>query len=193
MFYRNGKPDDQPKRWRMFKYRWRMRFGDMFRFPREMIGFITKLAAYIPILWKDRDWDYGFFLTLMRFKLDRMATTIEDNNLIVSNHRVAKQIRYATFLIDRVQEDSYTKDAFQKHEEYWGPIIMDFVDLPPDDPHYKTCVAMESYTLKSKQENRMEEEDEARSAIYAKARETKQKDYDRLFRHMRKYIERWWD
>ena len=102
---------------------------------RKVKHWLTQSVAYSIFIWKNDnyDWDYGYLINLMRFKLSRMAKTIEENGIIEANHRVAKQIRYAIYLMDRWQNN----------------------------------VDMDRY----KEEELL----------------------DRLFRHMRKYFQRWWD
>ena len=44
---------------------------------------ILKICAYIPVLWKDEDWDYSYLLDLIKFKLNRMRDRIHKDNIIV--------------------------------------------------------------------------------------------------------------
>lgn len=41
---------------------------------------INNVIRWIPIIWKDRDWDYGFALEIERNKLRNMLKWYEDNN-----------------------------------------------------------------------------------------------------------------
>lgn len=44
---------------------------------------IKKIIDYIPILWKDEDWDYYHLLELIKYKISRMKKCIKNNDLIV--------------------------------------------------------------------------------------------------------------
>lgn len=41
-------------------------------FFHDLINGIKNIFIYLPIIWKDRDWDYLFLLDLISFKLKRM-------------------------------------------------------------------------------------------------------------------------
>ena len=189
---RNGKEDPTPW-YEILWRRVRSTCSAVWYLPKKTYRFLRKLYAWSPILWNDFDWDYSYLLKILEFKLHRMADTIESNGIIVASDRVAKQIRYATFLIERIQEENYCKEEYAAHEEKWGEGVMNFVDLPKDDPHYGTCSEMNMYTIKSKQQGLEDQEKKEHMVIYERARDTRQKDLDRLFRHMRRYLERWWD
>ena len=49
-----------------------------------------KTFEYYPILCKDYDWDYGFFIDLIEFKLKRMAQYFHTHNIVVDEERGAK-------------------------------------------------------------------------------------------------------
>lgn len=49
-----------------------------------------KTFEYYPILSKDYDWDYCFFIDLIEFKLKRMAHYFHTHNIVVNEERWAK-------------------------------------------------------------------------------------------------------
>ena len=75
----------------------------MFRFFKR----IKHIIRWLPLLWKDEDYDFGFLLLIMAFKLNRMARVIEKNNILASSKRHVRQIRYASYLITRLLEIDY--------------------------------------------------------------------------------------
>lgn len=40
---------------------------------------IHRLIAWIPVLWKDEDWDPAYLFEVLRFKISRMRREIERN------------------------------------------------------------------------------------------------------------------
>ena len=44
----------------------------MFYRVRNFFASIARVFSYLPVIWKDRDWDYGFLLDLLEFKLKRI-------------------------------------------------------------------------------------------------------------------------
>jgi len=43
---------------------------------------IKKIVEYIPLLWKDEDWDFVSILAMLEFKINRVAKTVRKNNHI---------------------------------------------------------------------------------------------------------------
>ena len=48
-------------------------------------GKIIKIFQYLPLLWKDEDWDFQYLLDLIEFKLKRIKKCIRQNNIIVEH------------------------------------------------------------------------------------------------------------
>lgn len=68
---------------------------------------LQNLWAYKRIIWKDRDWDFYYLHLLMRFKLDRMQKQMDENGCSTASPLNAKQMRYAIFLLDRINAGRY--------------------------------------------------------------------------------------
>lgn len=166
-----------------------LRLKSAFAFPRKVGRWIKRIIEYAPILWDDWDWDYSAFLRLMQYKLKRMRTCIIKNDIICAAPRVGKQIRYAEFLIERILNDDYFPELQAELEEKFGETKWNFI--PVDDP--PGCSRLEFTYNKCKTAKENKEADKARQNLYEKQRKELEKDYDRLFRHIRKFLQRWWD
>jgi len=73
-------------------------FDKYIRHP--ILGFfigVRNIISYLPVIYKDRDWDYGFMLELERKKLQRMIKWYEKNDYGVSENgkRRCNQMRIA--------------------------------------------------------------------------------------------------
>lgn len=154
--------------------------------------FLERLWFWIPFLWKDRDWDYGCLLNMMKAKMLRLANTIEDNAFIEGNERTAKQLRWACFLIDVMQDGDRlprVKALADAIEAKWGPRC----EATPEQLAWGAGIGwlFIRQNMKSVMDyiQYMEE-----FSVYAqelfKAEADAQK---RLFKHMDAYIGRWWD
>ena len=55
---------------------------------------------YYPVLSKDEDYDYGFLLYLISFKLKRMSNYFHTHNIVVNEERWAKLCDIAIKLLD---------------------------------------------------------------------------------------------
>lgn len=78
--------------------------------------FIKRVIAYLPLLWKDQDWDSVYLLDMMKFKLSRMRKLHER---AISNRgwwgenspKAIKQMRTCEILLERMGEQAYGRMA----------------------------------------------------------------------------------
>ena len=151
----------------------------------DLYYFIKRLIAWIPVLWKDREWDHAFLYDIIHFKLSQMEK--HSRTSIMVHERVGKQIRYAMFLIDRIREDDYHQEEWKAHNEKWGELRWD--SFPAERKGY---VCLDIHRPKARAMGMEELERAESSELWRKAGEAREKDLDRLFRHMRKYVQGWW-
>ena len=87
---------------------------------------------YIPLLYQDRDWDQGYLLDMLIFKLKRMEQIhIHDKFHGKDRLVIAKQIRFSYKLLKKLSNDFYGKAAAKRHDEKWGKMKVDWI--PRDD------------------------------------------------------------
>lgn len=89
---------------------------------RDFIQGIKNLVRWLPVIWKDKDWDNWFFEQIIIQKLHNMADFFEDPTLSFTESapQKAKQMRTAADLLRLCQEgyygteylDYYSKDFF---------------------------------------------------------------------------------
>lgn len=70
----------------------------------------SNVISWLPILWKDRDWDYAFITKIFIFKLERTAKFMENSELKCCKKH-SRQIRYAIHLIKEIEE--FTPERFK--------------------------------------------------------------------------------
>jgi len=58
-----------------------------------MFAILKRIIAWLPVLWRDEDWDYAYLIYIIRFKLNRMQQTLEQNNITTSCKQDARRIR----------------------------------------------------------------------------------------------------
>lgn len=83
---------------------------------------LRALIDYIPLIWKDRDWDFVFFLLMMKFKLKRMRNYFLKSSILCkkSSKETVDQIKKAEQLIDLMIEDDFIKKEYAAHNKKWG-------------------------------------------------------------------------
>lgn len=86
---------------------------------RSVYDGICNIFSYMPIIYRDRDWDHSFFNDLLQFKLQKMYKHFStvDSLKIESNQKVAAQIKICLDILYKLDnEDSYY--VHPEHQEY---------------------------------------------------------------------------
>lgn len=55
--------------------------NDLVYFVRKQFRFVVRLIKWVPVLYKDEDWDYRYLLDIIDFKLQRMRKVIEQDDI----------------------------------------------------------------------------------------------------------------
>jgi len=66
---------------------------------------IRNVIRWIPIIWRDRDWDYYFIYEILKQKLINQEQYIREQGIHVFNKADADSIRTAIEMIDKVQHE----------------------------------------------------------------------------------------
>lgn len=148
---------------------------------RHFFRWLKTTASYAHFLWRNgHDWDYGTLLELMQFKISRMRTSVCGQHS--KDERVVRQMRVAEILLGRILSNDYCTPERDEYDKRWGH----YTRAPFDDggfllsrAHIKTDA------------DKVLADSQARDLM---ARETAamQRDYDYLFAHLRRRIQRWW-
>lgn len=136
---------------------------------------IRRILQWIPILWRDEDWDFDYILRILRYKLSRTRETIISNNIIAEADQVAAEIRMAEQILERLEKNDYAEDLYAAIERDFGEhdlkrLTRTGVNDENSDEYRRRIV-------------------EASNA----AQKARDADLDLLFRHLRERIEFWWD
>lgn len=138
----------------------------------------VRTAKWLPIIWKDRHWDHWFILEILRHKIRFQRENIYKYGHHVRAHYDCKQMRIAELLIKRLQDDDYHRHFMDELEAKWG-------ELEFNDRGLKRTKVLTA------------EDQAAESKEHKKAHEysqyMKSQDYDYLFKHLKKHLEKWWD
>ena len=79
---------------------------------------IRKILRWIPILWKDRDWDYYHVYEILKQKLIDTEAYIRVEGLHLYNNEDADSIKKAIEMIEKVQTE-YFLDKYLSEAKSW--------------------------------------------------------------------------
>jgi len=74
---------------------------------------VRNLIVYIPVIWRDRDWDYAYWLEFNEKKLRRMEHNMREYSYHVGHIKDADRINTVRIIFTRLLEDNYHR--------YWNP------------------------------------------------------------------------
>lgn len=94
---------------------------------------IQKLIYWIPICFKDRDWDQDYFYKIMAHKLKAMADYHHKYGNSVDSEEISKQIREAYKLCVRLCEHDYRSEALKPFYEKYLDFTIKADRIPYDD------------------------------------------------------------
>ncbi len=130
-----------------------------------MLKKIKKLIEWLPIIWKDEDWDFAYLLILIKYKLSRMEKIIGSNKSFAAQWEDRKlELVKAQLLISNYQDDPV--DEWILHFNRWHGPELGFKDCD----NAKAC-------------------HKANTASYKRER----RNWASIWNHISKYGEGWWD
>jgi len=162
---------------------------------RNFFHWLKAVYSYAIFLWDDYDWDHAYFLRLMRFKLVRMEKVLT-NGYAENSIRVGRQVKYAIYLLDKLDSDHPNKkieDMYDRHLEQYGEVSFDFEKISSLGKHIGFVSSVVYSKVDSNDLVATEAASENKMVIYSLEIAAREDLYDRLFAHMRKYIQHWWD
>lgn len=75
------------------------------------------VIRWLPVIWMDADFDSGYLLDIMKWKLTRLADCLE-NGQRVDGKRDARRVRTAALLCNRLSNDQVYYDNAAKAYKY---------------------------------------------------------------------------
>lgn len=183
-----------------WKFEWRYLHRDTW------IG-IKNLYKWLPVVWKDRDRDYTYFLQIMKFKLQEMAKYHESRKFYEGWENNVKWMRTSSRLIDRLISGYYDNEIMNYYSiEMWEiPSTEEgFVEIETETTWEDFDTYFRLYPLQVKKAEDTFYERKKRKPDYS----TKDDKYfiattvainnevraqTLLFKILNTYLQRWWD
>jgi len=148
---------------------------------------IENVFHWVPVIWKDRNWDHYFIYVILRHKLRLMEIQIREYGHHTNSDRDADNIKVCVNLLDRLIADEYHEMAFKDHDRKWGEPDFRWEKYKDDSDLVELHIDRDKVTNEKEQERK-----EFRRASTHEAN-LREQDLDMLFKNIRKYIQTWWD
>lgn len=150
------------------------------------ISKIIKIFNYIPILWKDEDWDYSYLLDLVDYKLKRMCYCLANND-IVENNELAKMLltikETRTFIYNHLNAD----DVYEKYVER-PPYNAKYSTKELDNGHF-TIIILNGDT----NQELTEEEEKNYNQWLNRKYNFENEQWEMIWKNISKHGRSWWD
>lgn len=181
--------------WKLYRwFRW-----DAKHAHRDIAQGFRNLWKWLPIIWKDRNWDDHFIFEVLKFKIKNTADYTEKKQRFVGWENEVRYMRICEKLMDRIQNEYYQVE-YQDYQDF------DMSTVPTEDGLYEvvfdvkrddTAEFVKKYPHALRRakkdpgyENFFKDEKTGYLAVgmirHEKARKL-------LFKILEQRIERWWD
>ena len=144
-------------------------YNDFSCFIRRVIRFIKRLFRWIPVLWNQEEWDFGYTYDILKLKLQEIRKDIE-NDKIHTEDCIKEELEQIDSVLDHL-------DKFRHWEDY--------IDIPVPSEDFERYTPLEDgcYSVNITKEERK---------AYEKARKFEQKHYNAFWNELKKYSNNWW-
>ena len=146
---------------------------------------ISNCIKWFPVIWKDNDWDYEYFLLIIKFKLKQMLKFYHSDKTHLANSDItAEQIEQALMLLNDYLDNDYNELEFEQHRKKYGKA--EFNCIPIDNEHCRLEIV---YPLADNQEKANAEY----VAILKDCDKQRQINFELFFEWLKDNLQNWWD
>jgi len=105
------------KIWNSISIRWE---HDWKYIPKETVRGLKSIWYWLPIIWKDRNWDSHYIFEILKHKLKTQADYISKMDRHTRAQHDARNMRICTELIQKIQDDFYELEHSDYHKtKHW--------------------------------------------------------------------------
>lgn len=154
-------------------------------FVDKPLGFfenVRRLFSWIPVVWKIRDYDYGYLFNVMEFQLHNMEKCMRNNAYHVNSDKTGDSLKKARLLLKRINSDDYLENALIPVDKRYGKY--DFV--------ITNCGINQKFERDLTKREKIEFEKAFRRAGKHSNKMLEQ-DEELFFKHIKKHYKKWWD
>lgn len=160
---------------------------------RNFVDSLYNLYRWLPVIWKDKDWDDHFIFEILKFKLKNQAEYIGERGNHVSAERDAEVMMLCVRLIEKVQDEYYAGEHHDYHESEIK--FIDSIDHPGSYEIEINHISdnYEDYFKKYPRITKQVVEEDRHRKAFMVARINEERVHKLLFKILEQNIRRWWD
>tara|TARA_Y100000389_G_scaffold123881_1_gene121219 strand:+ start:1837 stop:2412 length:576 start_codon:yes stop_codon:yes gene_type:complete len=161
--------------------------------PRRRWRQIKNVIGWIPVVWKQFDFDYHYSLEVFKHQLLKQAKEMESDRAIGMNSKIdAEKIRMVISLMDKVYNEEYACEYQQKLKDKYGVDVIDWVfsDIleKPDMNRLNW-----KYEVDEKWVDLRDQIKEDSDKWFKESHDKQERAHKLLYKLLEFYIRRWWD
>ena len=153
---------------------------------------IKNVIRWLPVIWRDKDWDESFIYKILQFKLKNQAEYIATRDWHIRAKRDAEIMMTCVRLIDKINEEYYGMEYFEYYDydmDFGVGSRMEFKSTRDDlDTYY----AKYPLTFKKIVAQYGDARDRSSTALLM-GDDRQRKARKLLFKILDENIETWWD
>lgn len=169
------------------------------RWLKRKIKQIKNVLRWLPIIWKQFDFDYRYSIEVFRFQLQKQAEFLESDRAHTMDAKVrASRIRTIIRLMDKVYEEEYACEYQDELTRRYGTRSYKFVKLDRTAFNPVTNTEEGLYEMQSEWDNNYSEEelkeiDRVERELFHKSIAKQERAHKLLWQLIEKDIRTWWD
>lgn len=153
---------------------------------------IRNLILWAPTIWKDRNWDGYYILTILIKKIELQRECIMKNNIIHPEELkvMDDDMSRCISLLKKVNDgwENYKKPFIDEHDKKWGKTNFEFVPVEETNNFSMEIRNSRDLSDADKEQERKEYLDGM-----SKAEEQRKKDLKEAMNIIASHVDEWWD
>ncbi len=95
-------------------------YGKFKNFFRNIYYGIENIIEWLPVIWRDRSWDYHYLLIIIHKKFEQMEDLHKNYGHFVRSDKTAKELMIVKNLTKRLIDDNYSENALVNYYKKYG-------------------------------------------------------------------------
>lgn len=153
---------------------------------------VRNIIRWIPILWKQYDFDYMYSVDVFKFQLENLHKRLSNEAAVTeSSDRVARKLRTAIDLMDKVYKDEYSFEYYDHLETLFGKGVNDVEFIPVEGkPEVSRLVYKYELDKNPKDALRIQK---VKDELFKRSQEKQERAHKLLWVYIEHHIRTWWD